>query len=130
LSRRVIERRIISVHFVEDDPSDTLRTWNVETGQIVASINQNFYDACFAANGRVLVVAIRQRIRNEIAFYDLARPDRVPQRVPGGFFYNALAVSPNGGLVSASTGDAQVLLLDPAMGSELSWRGYCLRVFE
>src|SRR5262249_3339695 len=37
---------------------DILRTWNVEAGQIVASINQNFSDACFAANGRVLVVAI------------------------------------------------------------------------
>jgi len=99
-----------------DEPSDTLRVWNVETGQIVASINEKFCDACFGANGRVLVVAIRHRIRNEIAFYDLARPDRVPQRVPGGFFYNALAVAPDGGLVSASTGDAQVLLLDPAMG--------------
>src|SRR4029453_2482359 len=34
---------------------DTLRTWNVEAGQIVASINQNFSDACFAVNGSVLV---------------------------------------------------------------------------
>jgi WD40 repeat protein len=82
----------------------------------VASINQNFGDACFAANGSVLVVVLPNRIRNEIGFYDLARPDRVPQRVPGGFFATALAVSPDGGLVSATPLDGQILLLDPAMG--------------
>jgi hypothetical protein len=52
---------------------DSLRVWNVESGQIVAPINQNFSDACFAANGSVLVVALRNRIRCEIGFYDLAR---------------------------------------------------------
>jgi WD40 repeat protein len=95
---------------------ETLRTWNVESRQIVASINRNFSDACFAAKGSVLVVALRNRIRNEIGFYDLTRPDRVPQRAPGGFFDNALAVSPDGGLVSASELGGQVLLLDPTMG--------------
>jgi WD40 repeat protein len=96
-----------------DYEADTLRAWNVETGQIVASINRRLTDACFAADGRKLVVGMRLRIRNEIAFHDLAHPDREPQRVLGGFFYNTLAVSPDGGLVSASTGDAQILLLDP-----------------
>ena len=95
---------------------DTLRTWNVETGQIVASINQNFSDACFAANGSVLVVALRHRITDEIGFYDLARPDRVPQRVPGGFFVYALAVSPNGGLVAAASSSGPIGLFDPAKG--------------
>gem|GEM_PF-5242748 len=71
---------------------------------------------CFAAKGSVLVVALRNRIRNEVGFYDLARPDRVPQRAPGGFFDNALAVSPDGGLASAFERGGQVLLLDPAMG--------------
>jgi WD40 repeat protein/tRNA A-37 threonylcarbamoyl transferase component Bud32 len=94
---------------------DILRTWNVETEQVVASIT-NFTDARFAANGSVLVVTLHHRTLEEIGFYDLARPDRPPQRVPGGFFGTALAVSPDGGLVSASTLDGRVLLLDPAMG--------------
>ena len=98
---------------------DTLRTWNVKTGQIVASINQNFSDACFAANGSVLVVAIRHRITDEIGFYDLARPDRVPQRVPGGFFVSALAVSPDDGLVAAGDEGGQMRLFDPAMGERI-----------
>src|SRR5262249_55173443 len=93
---------------------DILRTWNVETEQIVASINQSFSDACFAANGSVLVVTLHHRTLEEIGFYDLAHPDRLPQRVPGGFFETALAVSPDGGLVSASTLDGRVLLLAPA----------------
>jgi WD40 repeat protein len=95
---------------------DTLRTWNVDAGQIVASINQNFSDACFAANGSVLVVALRHRITDEIGFYDLARPDRVPQRIPGGFFVCALAVSPNGGLVAAESSSGPIGLFDPAKG--------------
>jgi WD40 repeat protein len=91
----------------------------------VASINQNFSDACFAANGSVLVVALHHRIRDEIGFYDLARPDRLLQRVPGRYFATALAVSPNGGLASASTLDGSVLLLDPAMGELIdSLRGH------
>jgi serine/threonine protein kinase/WD40 repeat protein len=92
-----------------------LRTWNVETGQTVASIT-NFTDFRFAANGSVLVVTLHHRTLEEIGFYDLARPDRPPQCVPGGFFETALAVSPDGGLVSATTLDGRVLLLDPAMG--------------
>ena len=66
-------------------------------------------------------MAIHEKIRYEISFYDLARPDRVPQRVPGGFIVSALAVSPNGGLVVASDMGGmggQMRLFDPAM-SEL-----------
>jgi WD40 repeat protein len=99
---------------------DSLRVWNVESGQIVAPINQNFSDACFAANGSVLVVALHSRLSSEIGFYDLARPDRVPQRVPGGFRATGLAVSPDGGLVSAATLDGRILLLDPAMGKSIA----------
>src|SRR5262249_40402025 len=106
---------------------DILRTWNVETGQIVVFINQNFsvpwptagfrVASCFAANGRVLVVTIPHRTRNEIGFYNLARgPDQVPQRVPGGFVDERLAVSPNGKLVAASSQDGEVLLFDAAKG--------------
>jgi len=95
---------------------DALRAWNVESGEMVVSINQNIGDACFAANGTVLVVAFRNRVRNEIGLYDLAHPGRVPQRIPGGFFSTTLAVSPDGGLVSATPLDGRVLLLDPATG--------------
>jgi serine/threonine protein kinase/WD40 repeat protein len=111
---------------------DTLRVWNVETRQIVATNNQNFSDAsryfsdasrsswsalaCFAANGRVLVVAILHRTRNEIGFYNLARPDQAPRRVPGGFVQESLAVSPNGELVAASSFSGQVLLFEAATG--------------
>ena len=34
----------------------------------------------------------------------LARPDRAPRHVPGGFFSTVLAVSPDGALVSATPG--------------------------
>src|SRR5262249_24464313 len=76
----------------------------------------NFTDACFAANGSVLVVAYRHRIHNEIGFHDLARPDRMPQRVPGGFFPTTLAVSPAGGLVGATPLGGPGLLLGPVKG--------------
>jgi len=106
---------------------ETLRVWNIESGQIVASINTSFTDACFAANGSVLVVALHNRMSSEIAFYDLARPDRVPQRIPGGFFSTALAVSPDGGLVSATPLDGRILLLDPALGTLIdSLRGHLI----
>jgi serine/threonine protein kinase/WD40 repeat protein len=106
---------------------ETLRTWNVESGQMVAPINQNFNDACFAAKGSVLVVALHNRIRGEIGFYDLASPDRVPQCVPGGFFNTKLAVSPDGGLVSATSNDGQILLLDPALRKSIdSLRGHLI----
>ena len=106
---------------------DILRVWNVETGQIVARINQNFNDACFAAKGSVLVVALHNRIRGEFGFYDLARPDRVPHYVPGGFFNTRLAVSADGGLVSATSNDGQILLLDPALRKEIgSLRGHLI----
>jgi hypothetical protein len=120
---------LVPVRFSEDGnylaasrEPETLRTWNVETGQIVASINQNFNNGnsrtpfCFAANGRVLVVTFDYRLRTEIGFYNLARPDLVPKRVPGGWYEQRLAVSPNGELVAASSYSGEVLLFDAAKG--------------
>jgi serine/threonine protein kinase/WD40 repeat protein len=98
---------------------DILRAWSVEAGKIVRSINRNFSDACFAANGSVLVVALHHRIREEIGFYNLARPDLAPQCVPGGFWEQKLAVSPNGKLVAASSSGRKVLLFDPAKGEQI-----------
>ena len=97
---------------------NTLRVWNVETGQIVVSINQRFSTATFAAGGRVLVVAIQVRLgdEHEIRFYDLAHPDQAPRRVPGARWSDFLTASPDGGLVASSTGGGLVRLFDPAKG--------------
>ena len=96
---------------------NTLRAWNVETGRIVASIDQAFNAAAFAAGGRVLVVAaLLPSEGHEIRFYDLGHPDRAPRRVPGKYYVPALAVSPDGGLVAASTWGGPVRLFDPAKG--------------
>jgi len=61
-------------------------------------------------------VTIPHGTRNEIGFYNLARPDQMPRRVPGGFVDQRLAVSPNGKLVAASSQDGEVLLFDAAKG--------------
>ncbi|HYV30147.1 MAG TPA: hypothetical protein VEO53_03395 [Candidatus Binatia bacterium] len=109
---------------------DSLRVWNVETGQLVASVSGLIRDAAFAADGRVLVVAIAQGNDHEIGFYDLAQPDRAPRRVAGRFFSLLLAVSPDGGLVASSTYDGQVRLFDPAKGELIgSLRGHLNGVF-
>lgn len=114
-------------HLAVAKEPDTLRVWNVETRQIVASINQTFSGiartsgwpdlACFAANGRVLVVGILQRVHNQIAFYDLDRPGQAPRLVSGGFFEEQLAVSPNGEFVAGSSFGNAVLLFDAATGN-------------
>ena len=95
---------------------DSLRAWNVETGLIVASINERVHDPTFAAGGRVLVVAIAQGNDHEIRFYDLVHPDRAPRRVPGRDFSPSLAVSPDGGLVASSSYGGRVRLFDSAKG--------------
>jgi WD40 repeat protein len=97
---------------------DTLRAWNVESGQIVASINQGFIDATFAAAGRVLVATINLVNGNdhEIRFYDLIHPGQAPRCVPERHRAFSLAVSPDGGLVAVATTGGQVRLFDPAKG--------------
>ena len=93
-----------------------LRVWNVEAGQIVASIDGNIRDTTFAAGGRVLVTDIAQGNDHEIRFHDLAHPDRSPQRVFGEQRSGWLAVSPDGGLVASSTYGGLVRLFDPVQG--------------
>jgi WD40 repeat protein len=96
---------------------DSLRAWNVETGQVVASSDGILRAATFAAGGRVLVVALAQGNGHEIGFYDLAQHDRAPRRVPGKDYASvSLAVSPDGGLVAASTYGGLVRLFDPVKG--------------
>lgn len=126
---------LVPIHFSEDgdflatwtQERDSVRTWNVETGQIVASITVAavaavahagvpIADAKFAAGGRVLVVAITRGNDHEIGFYDLAHPERAPRRVFGRYVSGSLAVSPVGGLVASVTQGGLVRLFDPAKG--------------
>ena len=89
-----------------------LRVWNLESGQMVASINEPVLHSTFAADGDVLVVAIVRSPDHEIALYDLVQPARVPRRLPGREICWALAVSPDGAMVAASTGGGEVRLVD------------------
>jgi WD40 repeat protein len=98
---------------------DTLRAWNVETRQMIASIGGLIRTATFAEGGRVLVVTVEQGNDHEIGFYDLANPALAPKRVPGKKFSWSLAVSPDGGLVASSTMGGQVRLFDPAKGESI-----------
>ena len=95
---------------------DSLRVWNVETGQVVVSLGGVIRDATFAAGGRVLVVVVEIGNDHEIRFHDLTRPDRPPRRVPGRDWSRTLAVSADGGLVASSTDAGLVRLFDPAKG--------------
>ena len=110
---------------------DSLRIWKVETGHIVASINQRFTAATFAAGGRVLVVAVAQGNDHKIRFHDLAHADRAPGHFPGRDFSDFLAVSPDGGLVASSTGGGLVRLFDPAKGELIgSPHGHLNAIFD
>jgi hypothetical protein len=123
-------RHIWNVETAWTAGGDSLRVWNVETGQIVASINERVRDSTFAADGRVLVVAIAQGNDHEIGFYDLAHPERAPRRVPGRYYFRSLAVSPNGGLVASSAEGGQVRFFDPLKGELIeSVQGHLNAVF-
>ncbi len=94
----------------------SLRVWNVETGQIVASHEGRIRDSAFAAGGQVMVGVRPTGNGHEILFYDLVHADRAPRRVPVKASFSRLAVSPDGGLVASSNDAGQVRLLDPAKG--------------
>jgi WD40 repeat protein len=96
-----------------------LRVWNVETRQIVVSLNEPMHsNPMFAAGGRVLVVPIGTRLNHEIAFYDLAQPGNAGRRFPGKYFAPGLAVSPDGRLV-ACPNEAGVVRFFDAFKSDL-----------
>ena len=97
---------------------DSLRAWNVESGQIAASIGGSIGEVTFAAGGRVLVAVIVKGKDYEIGFYALTHPGQEPRRVSGTLRADALAVSPEGGLVAA-TDSGQVRLFDPAKAESL-----------
>jgi WD40 repeat protein len=92
----------------------SLRAWNIDTGESVASLNERVRAVAFAANGRVLVAAIEQGNNHEIGFFDLDHPGRAPRRIPGDGYATSLAVSPDGGLVASATSAGQVRLFNPS----------------
>ena len=94
----------------------SMRVWNVETGQTVASPEKGAGAAAFAAGGQVMVVAEQTGYGHEIVFYDLVHTDRPPRRVPGKERSFLLAVSPGDGLVASSNDAGQIRLFDPAKG--------------
>jgi len=95
---------------------NSLRVWNVETGQIVVSNDDNAATLTFAAGGRALVLSIRQGPNHEILFYDLTHGDQPPRRIPGRDVSLGLAVSPDGRLVASPTRGGLVRLFDPVKG--------------
>jgi serine/threonine protein kinase/WD40 repeat protein len=92
------------------------RVWNIEKGQIVASIDGFAQDAIFAAGGRVLVLTMARGNDHEIRFYDLNHAGQEPRRIPGNGWSDSVAASPDGGLVAAATYGGVVRLFDPIKG--------------
>jgi WD40 repeat protein len=108
---------------------DALRAWDVETGQVVVSINETVSETTFGAEGRVLIVGMVKGADHEIVFFDLARPDQAPRRCGGKLVLFSLAVSPDG-LVAAATAGGLVRLFDPAKGELIeSLHGHLNAVF-
>jgi WD40 repeat protein len=94
----------------------SLRVWDVETGQLVASANEQMIQPVFAAGGRVMAVTFRRGQDHEVAFYDLIHADRAPRQIHGREASRSLAVSPDGRLVASSTRGGLVRLFEPAAG--------------
>jgi serine/threonine protein kinase/WD40 repeat protein len=108
-----------------------LRVWNIDTGEIVVSVNADVRWATFAAGGTVFVVTVGQDGGHEVRFYDLVHPERAPQRFPGKGYSMELAVSPDGALVASPTHEGEVRLFDAAKGELLeSIRGHLHGVFS
>jgi WD40 repeat protein len=93
-----------------------VRSWNIETGQIAASVEKPVHAAVLGAGGRVLVVLHTDSSAHEVVFYDLAHPQQAPRRVPGRHTSADLAVSPDGRLVASSGQGGAVRLFDPVKG--------------
>jgi WD40 repeat protein len=91
--------------------------WNPESGQRLVTVNEPIADVAFALGGRVMIALVFVTPDdNEIRFYDLDHPDRDPRRISGKHEPSALAISPDGRLVAASTQAGIVRLCDAVTG--------------
>lgn len=93
------------------------RLWNVESREIVASINEPVTAAIFAADGQVLFGGLQAS--SDISFADLNSPNAASQRLPGKSPCWSLATSPDGGLVAGATLAGEVRLFNAATGEQI-----------
>jgi WD40 repeat protein len=99
----------------------SLRVWNLKTGKVVVSINEQLGDFTFASGGRVLVATIdRNSDEHEIRFYDLEHPEVAPRLATGKFFSAWVTSSPDGKMVVASTYGGLLRLFEPRTGREIA----------
>ncbi len=107
-----------------------LRAWKVESGQLVASIEETIRDATLTSDGQGLVVAISHGGNHEIRFCDLSQPNHAPRFVPGKGECFSVSASPDGELIAACTTRGLVRLLDPIKAETIeSVHGHLNAVF-
>jgi serine/threonine protein kinase/WD40 repeat protein len=93
------------------------RLWNVDTGKLVASIQEPVTAGVFGAGGRVLFAGLQTS--SDILFNDLSKPSATFQRLPGDSPCWSLATSPDGGLVVGTTLAGEVRIFNAATGEQI-----------
>jgi WD40 repeat protein len=96
-----------------------LRTWNVDTGEIVASLEGPIGGTVFAAHDTVVVTTLARPTEHEIVFYPLLPSGGPLRRIVGKDAPHSLAVSPDTLLVASSTYAGLVELLNAERGELL-----------
>ena len=96
----------------------SMRVWNLETGEIAASIKGLIGDSTLAPDKPLLFLAVSRDKDHEIGFYDLTHPDQKPMHVAGKNYsgFGALSVSPDGKLVASASDSGQVRLFSASKG--------------
>ena len=113
---------IVFMHFGEDglhlaaatEGKGSARVWNIETGQLVASINEPIVATTFGAGGKMFFTGLNAS--SDILFYDLSHPTATQQRSPGEFACWSLTASPDGSLVAGTTLGGKIRLLNAVTG--------------
>ncbi|MGC9944449.1 MAG: hypothetical protein ABSE48_21705, partial [Verrucomicrobiota bacterium] len=100
------------------DPLDTvLRFWNVDTRQIVMTLQEPIRSAVWAMGGSVVVtLAAASQSDHDIRFYDIDHPDKLPRRIHSRYEPIQLDVSPDSRIVAVTTEGRAVRLCDAATG--------------
>jgi WD40 repeat protein len=93
-----------------------MRIWNIDTGQITVSGQEDFMGAGFALGGSELIATLQKDGDIKLAFYDLTHPGQTPLLVPGQHAQTDGAVSPDGRLMAVSSEGGLVQLFDAAKG--------------